>query len=190
MFSSKQHTEQELLQGCLQGDRRLMEAFYKRYFPALYPVASRYARDELETKEILNTSMLKAFQHLHTVQTDRPLFPWLKAIVVRTGLDLLRTQFRRQVSATLDAAAEVYAEEDTAEWLDAEAVERLLRQLPPLTRAVFNLYAIEGFNHQEVAVQLDITENNSRWHLHQARQQLKKYILHHESEKKFRPAVA
>jgi RNA polymerase sigma factor (sigma-70 family) len=189
MFN-QQTNEETLIRGCLAGDRRAMEAFYKRFFPSLFPVARRYARDEQEARSLFNTAMLKAFQGLSAFESARSIYPWLKTIVIRTGLDHLRAQFRRQVSAELDAASEVYVDDAAADWLDAEAVQLLIGQLPALTRTVFNLFAMDGYSHGEISETLGITENNSRWHLHSARQQLKHLLFQYESEKKHRPAVA
>lgn len=191
MHKAKQPPDDELLQGCLRNDRRAMEVFYKLHFPALYPVAARYSRDDLEAREILNTAMLKIFQGLPYYQPDRPLLPWMKTLVIHTGLDSVKSKARRDTTAELDQAAELYVDDTHhSELLDPETLHYLLRQLPLLGRTVFSLFAVEGYSHQEIAAQLDISENNSRWHLHSARQQLIKYLRQHESEKKHRPAVA
>ncbi len=191
MLNPKQPPNDGLLQGCLSGDRRAMERFYKKHFPALYPVAARYARDDLETREILNTAMLKVFQGLPYYQPDRPLLPWMKTLVIHAGLDSVKSKARRHTTAELDQAAELYVDDrHNSDLIDAETLHYLLRQLPDMSRAVFVQHAVEGYSHSEIAAQLDITENNSRWHLHSARQQIIKHLRQHESEKKHRPAVA
>jgi RNA polymerase sigma factor (sigma-70 family) len=190
MLNTKQPPD-DVLQGCLRGERRAMEVFYKKHFPALYPVAARYARDDLEAREILNSAMLKIFQGLPHYHADRPLMPWMKTLVIHTGLDSVKSKARRQTTAELEQAAELYVDDSRRDTLiDLETLHYLLRQIPDLSRAVFTLFAVEGYSHREIAAQLDITDNNSRWHLHTARQSLIKLLRQHESEKKHRPAAA
>ncbi len=183
-------TPDDILEGCIRGDRRAMELFYKKHYSSLYPVAARYARDELETREILNTAMLKIFQALPFYQPDRPILPWMKTILIHTALDSVRSQFRRNPTSELELANEVYVDDHFSDVMDAETMQFLLRQLSEDSRTVLLLFAVEGYSHQEIAEQLNITENNSRWRLHQARRQFIKILEQHEHEKKSRPAVA
>jgi RNA polymerase sigma-70 factor (ECF subfamily) len=167
-----------LAAGCRNGDRRQMESFYKACLPLMYPVAARYARDDLETKEILNTGMLKIFNALPGFTADHALLPWMRTIIINTGLDSIRKRARHAFDAELSSAAEVWVDDTGSQNLSHEELLACLRKLPETQHAVMSMFAIEGYSHQEIASLLNISESNSRWHLHQARQQLKKMLNH------------
>lgn len=191
MLSEKRPPQpDDILQGCLRGDRRAMELFYKKHYSSLYPVAARYARDELETREILNTAMLKIFQSLPFYQPERPILPWMKTILIHTALDNVRSHFRRNPTSEIELAHELYVDDSFSDVMDADTMQYLLRQLSEESRTVLLLFAVEGYSHQEIGEQLNITESNSRWRLHQARRQFIQILAQHEIEKKSRPAVA
>jgi RNA polymerase sigma-70 factor (ECF subfamily) len=167
-----------LAAGCRNEDRRQMESFYKACLPLLYPVAARYARDEPEAKDILNTGMMKVFKALPGFTADHALLPWMRTIIINTALDFVRKRMRHGHTVELTTAAEVWVDETASQQLSHEALLDCLRKLPETQQAVMTLFAIEGMSHQEIASALNLTETNSRWHLHQARQQLKKMLNH------------
>jgi RNA polymerase sigma-70 factor (ECF subfamily) len=180
-----QHSSLEALAaGCRNGDHRQMEAFYKACLPMMYPVAARYARDDLEAREILNTGMLKVFNALPGFEADHALLPWMRTIIINTGLDAIRKRARHARDAEISSAINVWVDESEHESITHEDLLAVLRRLPDTQHAVLTLFAIEGYSHQEIASMLGITENNSRWHLHQARRQAKK-LLNHNSQPAF-----
>jgi RNA polymerase sigma factor (sigma-70 family) len=173
--------EINLIEGVLAGDRLCMERFYKSFIPILYPVALRYSRDNQEAKAILNTSMLKVFQAIATFDTTQSLEHWMKTIVLRTGLDQIRSRNRHHETGDLMTLTNVETTISLEGELHRDELLLLLRKLPEMQRTVLILFAVEGFSHSEIGQQLQITDLNSRYILHQARSNFKK-ILQIENE--------
>jgi RNA polymerase sigma factor (sigma-70 family) len=170
---------QIIIRGCLENNRKAQEELYKRFFPLMMPICMRYVREKNDALELLNDAFLKAFRHLATYDMAKALFyTWIRKIVINTAIDRLRAQ-------KIPNAHEVLSDQLDGPGIDNEAISKmngdellqLIRQLPATTRLVFNLYGVDGFSHKEIASMLGISEGTSRWHLSDARRQLK-LIIH------------
>lgn len=172
---SREDDIQIIIQGCLKNNRRAQEELYKRYYPAMMALCLRYLRDRRDALEVLNDALLKVFKQMGRFDpTKAALYTWMRAIVINTALDALRRQ-----KALRDR--EMMPEEEEQPGVDNKAIAKLsgnellgvIRQLPATTRTVFNLYVIDGYAHKEIGALLSISEGTSRWHLNDARRQLK-----------------
>lgn len=172
---SREDDIQIIIRGCLKNDRRAQEELYKRYYPAMMALCLRYLRDRQDALEVLNDGLLKVFKQMGRFDPIKAaLYTWMRTIVVNTALDALRKQ-----KALRDR--EMMPEEVEQPGVDNQAIAKLngdellgvIRQLPVTTRTVFNLYVIDGYAHKEIAALLSISEGTSRWHLNDARRQLK-----------------
>ena len=172
---SREDDIQIIIQGCLKNNRRAQEELYKRYYPAMMALCLRYLRDRQDALEVLNDALLKVFKQMGRFDPNKAaLYTWMRTIVINTALDALRRQ-----KALRDR--EMMPEEEEQPGIDNQAIAKLsgdellgvIRQLPVTTRTVFNLYVIDGFAHKEIATLLSIGEGTSRWHLNDARRQLK-----------------
>ena len=178
LFSSEDDI-QVTIRGCLKNDRKSQEALYQRYYPALMAICIRYVRDNNDAVEVLNDAFLKVFRQLKQYDPEKAsLYTWMRKIVINTALDSLRRQ-------SVIRLREMLPGEEEEPGIDNEALSKLsgdellnmIRKLPITTRLVFTLYGIDGFSHREIASMLGISEGTSRWHLSDARRQLK-LILH------------
>jgi RNA polymerase sigma factor (sigma-70 family) len=170
---------QILIRGCLKNDRRAQEELYKRYYPAMMALCLRYVREYSDAAEVLNDAWLKVFKKLNRYDAGKAsLYTWMRKIVINTALDSLRKQklIRDREMRTL-IEEEPGIENEAIAKLSGDELLGLIRQLPVTTRLVFNLYSIDGFSHREVALLLRISEGTSRWHLSDARRQLR-LIIH------------
>jgi len=139
-------------------------------------IAMRYAKDEQEAASILSHSFTSMFRSLHRFDTGKGNFQgWLKKIIINEALDQL-TGRHRFSHLELEEAQEPFISNDIVEKIDAAAILQLVQQLPPATRAVFMLFAIDGFSHKEIAAWLKISEGTSKWHLSEARKILQQKI--------------
>jgi RNA polymerase sigma factor (sigma-70 family) len=172
---SREDDIQIIIQGCLKNNRRAQEELYKRYYPAMMALCLRYLRDRQDALEVLNDALLKVFKQMGRFDpTKAALYTWMRSIVINTALDALRRQ-----KALRDR--EMIPEEEEQPGVDNKAIAKLggnellgvIRQLPATTRTVFNLYVIDGYAHKEIGALLSISEGTSRWHLNDARRQLK-----------------
>jgi len=132
-------------------------------------IAMRYAVDEHEAADVLGHAFVKMFRSIHSFDATKGNFHgWLKKIVINESLDQIK-QRSRFTSLELDTAEEPFVNNSIIEKTDAAEILQLVRQLPPATHAVFVLYAIDGYSHKEIALQLNISEGTSKWHLSEAR---------------------
>lgn len=145
----------------------------------------RYLRDRQDALEVLNDALLKVFRQMGRFDpTKAALYTWMRTIIINTALDSLRKQKALR-------NREMLPEEEEQPGVDNEAIAKLsgdellgiIRQLPATTRTVFNLYVIDGYAHREIAALLSINEGTSRWHLNDARRQLKVILTLMEPEK-------
>jgi RNA polymerase sigma factor (sigma-70 family) len=170
---------QIVIRGCLENNRKAQEELYRRFFPEMMPVCMRYVRDRNDALELLNDAFLKIFKNLATYDVSKALFyTWIRKIVINTAIDRLRGQKPageyEMLSDQLEGAG---IDNEAISKMNGDELLNLIRQLPVTTRLVFNLYSVDGFSHKEIASMLGISEGTSRWHLSDARRQLK-LIIH------------
>jgi RNA polymerase sigma factor (sigma-70 family) len=166
--------EHDLVQGCLKQDRKYQKMLFEKYFSDMMAVCMRYARDDDDAKDILQNAFIKVFAKFEMFSGEGSLRGWIQSIVVRTAIDHYRRQqreLRNVVSEPEDWEAGEDAEIESD--LAAEEIMKVIQMLPNMQRAVFNLFAIEGCSHKEIAVELEITEGTSKWYLCEARKALK-----------------
>lgn len=167
----------DIIEGCRQWKRSSQEALYRQFFGYAMAICLRYANNKDEAIEILNDGFLKIFNHIQTYDTSRPFKSWLSKIMANTAIDHLRSKKRISFSEDITQAYDLGVSDDKA--LDKLAYEELLRlvqELPPAYKTVFNLYVMEGFQHQEIADLLGISEGTSKSNLFKAKRILKTKI--------------
>lgn len=140
-------------------------------------ICLRYANNKDEAIEILNDGFLKIFHHIDSYDSSRPFKSWLSKIMANTSIDHLRS--RKKIHFTEDIT-QVYdlgmPDEHAISKLTYEEIIGLVQLLPPAYRTVFNLYVVEGFQHQEIAEMLGISEGTSKSNLFKAKRILKEKI--------------
>ena len=175
MIRKKQHTDEQLIKGCLSNDRFYQERLYRKYAPTMLRMCYRHTKDQHEALEIVNNGFLKVFQKLDTYSKTGSFEGWIRKIVFRCLSDFFRSKNRAIRFLELDGRDS----EKMTTVLDDLYLEDLLgviELLPDLSRKVFSLYAIEGYSHKEIAEQLNMKEGTSKWYLSEARKQLKKLV--------------
>ena len=177
MYSSEDDI-QIIIRGCLKNDRRAQEELYKRFYPAMISLCLRYLRDRNDAVEVLNDAFLKVFRQLSRYDPSRAvLYTWIRTIVINTALDTLRKQkIIRNREMLSNEEEEPGIDNDALSKLSGDELLSLIRRLPTTTSLVFNLYVVDGYAHREIAALLSISEGTSRWHLNDARRQLKMTI--------------
>lgn len=177
MLVMENDTEQ-LLQGCRVNNRMAQQALYRQFYNFAMTIALRYSRDEHDAADILTNAFVKIFKSLHSFNPEKGnLHGWIKKIVINEGLDHIKARGRFSENVELETVAEPQVNSEVLERMGAEEIMNLIKRLPPATHAVFVLYAVEGYNHREIAEKLKISEGTSKWHLSEARKTLQKQIL-------------
>jgi len=122
--------------------------------------------------------LLKALlQRIHSFDSSKgSLHPCIKRIVVNKGLDHIKTRTRFSENVELETVPEPHINNSIVEQVGAEEIMQIVKKLPPATHAVFVLYAVDGYNHREIAEKLKISEGTSKWHLSEARKFLQQQL--------------
>ena len=171
----------KIIQGCCKGDRKSQEKLYKSYYRAMISLCLRYTKNEADAVEVLNNGFLKVFKNIQRYEpAQATLYTWIRTVVINSCLDFIKSKQRLEQHRELTDAIEVSIAPDVIGKMKAVELLALVRQLPPATQAVFNLYIMEGYSHKEIAGLLGISEGTSKWHLSEARKTLQHKILEHD----------
>lgn len=166
----------ELLQQCIQENRKAQLALYQQCYGILMSVCYRYEKNREEAEELLNLSFFKILTHLKNYNTAVPFEAWIRRITINTAIDEYRKKQRQQLDyyeePSIAANMEQLDYNQADQNYDAEELTNMIRQLPPLSQKVFNLYIIDGYSHKEIGQQLQMSEGTSKWHLSNARKKL------------------
>lgn len=174
----QQFSDSELVKGVLQGSSVHQTALYQQYSVPMFRVVMRFARDRAEAEDMLQDGFIRVFRDMTQFRGDGALGGWIRRIMVNTALSHLRKQrdFIRDIPDFSPFENRLRTDEDFASNLDVETLMGYLQKLPPGYRAVFNLYAIDGFSHEEIAEQLGISIGTSKSQLFKAREFLKRIL--------------
>jgi RNA polymerase sigma-70 factor, ECF subfamily len=163
----------DIINGCIKKDRRSQELLYNACHEQMIRVCLRYAGDEESATEYFNQAMYKVFQRLAQFRNEGPFMGWVRTIMVNTCIDRCREKIRFNVLELTEANDPCVEVPESYRRLAAGEVMKLLHELPKNTGLVFNLFVMEGYKHQEIAVLLGISPGTSKWHLNEARRLLK-----------------
>jgi RNA polymerase sigma factor (sigma-70 family) len=172
------YSDQELVAGVLKGNPKHQAAMYHQFEVQMFRVLLRFSKDKPEAEDMLQDGFVRVFRDIGQFRSEGPLGAWIRKIMVNTALSHLRKQ-KDFVIDTPDfnfLENVIRTDEDFGSALDVEMLTKSLQKLPPGYRAVFNMYAVEGFTHEEIANQLGITIGTSKSQLFKARDFLKKTI--------------
>ncbi|MBC7777019.1 MAG: sigma-70 family RNA polymerase sigma factor [Phycisphaerae bacterium] len=165
-----------ILTGCRKNDRSGQKALYDRFYGYTLAVALPYCSREVEAREVLNDAFIKVFSGIEHYNEALPFKPWLRAIVVRTAINHYHKHLHNLEFQDLTDGLELCVEDDYLLKAEVEEVLALLQKLPPAYRLTLNLYALEGYSHQEIADLLNISVGTSKSNLSKARAKLKQMM--------------
>ena len=168
--------EETLLKECLAGNRVYQEMLYRRYCRKMAGICMRYARNKEESEDFLQDAFVKVFRNLHQFRSKGSLEGWIRRIVINTIMENLRKKSLMFKVVDLDEAREEERPDIPSDITIHELVG-LIQELTPGCRAVFNLFAIEGYSHKEIAALLGIRVGTSKSHYFNARKLLRERIL-------------
>jgi RNA polymerase sigma-70 factor (ECF subfamily) len=182
------YSEQEIIAGVRNQNRAFQEQLYKQYYSLFLKICARYAKDMEDAEQLLNDGFLKIFTNMDKFGGTGSFEGWMRRIMVNTCLDYLRSKYLKDAkklsmnSMPADTAP-ISVSADALENLTFKELVLVIQSLPAMTRTVFNLYVFDGFNHGQIAEQLEISEKTSQWHVHKARTLLQKKITNSDSQK-------
>lgn len=168
-----------LIRQCIANDKRAQKQLYERFAPTLYAKVRRYVSEVSEANEILNDSFFKIFTNLTGYSSTGSFEGWIHRITINTIMDFLRKQkrYNKMINdeAEVDEVQTLIPETSIGKLAYKELLA-LVHSLPDAQRSVFNLFVFDNCTHKEIGELLNITENNSRWHLNDARRRLKQKL--------------
>jgi RNA polymerase sigma-70 factor (ECF subfamily) len=171
--------DEEILNGCKKDDRKAQEQLYRKYAPVLLGILCRYSRSREEAEDLLQEGFIKIFKNIHQYREEGPLLAWMRRIMINTAIRHYQSTLEEQRNVRLkDSMERKIADQDLATLnFSAEDILKVMQMLPEGFRVVFNLYAIEGYKHKEIAKRLGISVNTSKSQYARARKFLKKLFL-------------
>lgn len=170
-------TEEQLVIGCLKGDPGAQKALYERFARKMMSICMRYSHNREQAQDMLQDGFVKVFQKMDHFRGDGPLGGWIARTMVNTALDHIRRNKPYDHSLDLTEAEHLHQEdEQVLSAMSTDELMELIQALPTGYRTVFNLFAIEGFAHKEIAEMLSISENTSKSQFMKARAYLRKLL--------------
>ncbi|MBS1569623.1 MAG: sigma-70 family RNA polymerase sigma factor [Bacteroidetes bacterium] len=170
-------TDEQMVAGCLKGEPIAQKALYQAYARKMMSLCMRYAPDREQAQDILQDGFVKVFQKIGNFRGDGPLGGWIARTMVNTALDQIRRNKPFEHSLDLTEAEHLHAvDEQAVSSMSADELMGLVQALPTGYRTVFNLFAIEGYPHKDIAEMLGISENTSKSQFMKARAFLRKLL--------------
>ena len=172
--------DKSLIESCLKKERAGQNQLYKELFSYLMNICMRYKNDYDTAGASLNAIYLKVLDNLDKFRKDDYFIAWVKRIAVNHLIDEYRKEQRTSKTTTYledNKAIESNIFHSKEAEMESDYLLEMIKGLPPMTQQVFNLYAIDGYKHREIAELLEMSENTSKWHLREARKKLQAKIL-------------
>jgi RNA polymerase sigma-70 factor (ECF subfamily) len=165
-----------IISDCIAGNQKAMAKLYHLFAPKMFGVCLRYAKDTTEAEDNLQDGFIKVFNSLKTFRHDGSLEGWIRRIMVNVSLEKIRKQHWLYPVEDVSVYDSINLSDDVIAKISANDLMKIVQELPPRYRLVFNLYVIEGFSHQEIAQEMKITQGTSKSNLARAREILKKKV--------------
>jgi RNA polymerase sigma factor (sigma-70 family) len=176
MHEPNSNAEYELIQHCKTGAIKYQEQLYKRFYGYAMGVGLRYCDSRDDALEVVNDSFIKVFNTINSYNADRSFKAWIRRIIINTAIDRRRKDMKYQMHTDMEYASHIGHNHTAVHLLNAKDILKLLDELPTVQRAIFNLYEIDGYDHEEIAVMLNIPASSSRVYLSRAKEKLRKAL--------------
>ena len=169
--------ERDLIHGCIRKDTNAQHTLFGKYAGILMTICRRYAGDQHEAEDMLQEAFISIFSHINQFKFAGSFEGWLKRITVNTAIKILQKRKVRIIGISNEQVEVVSPDFNILSDLNTGDLLKLINQLPDGYRMIFNLYAIEGYSHDEIATMLKIKTATSRSQLSKARAILKDKII-------------
>ena len=172
--------DENLIKKCLKKDRKAQNELYRACYDFMMAICWRYARNKEDAVAFVNAGFLKVLINIKKYKPEVPFELWLRRVVINEVIDQIRKNknYKAQIEIRETEQLPHYqiapplndAQEEKIDWIREKA-----KELPKVTGRVFNLYAFDGYKHQEIAAMLNISEGTSQWHYSMAKQKLREW---------------
>lgn len=165
-----------LIEGCVKKDRKSQKELYKLYYGYALRICLRYAKNKDEAVEVVNDGFMKVFMHIEKYRIEQSFNSWLSTIMINTAIDHYRKRIKQLEMEELNEQHQVEDRENILSNINYEDLIKLVQKLSYAYRTVFNLFAIDGYTHEEISALLQISVGSSKSNLFKARENLKKML--------------
>lgn len=179
-FKIYRSKEEDLIKGCVRRERNAQKQLFDLYSAKMFGICYRYVKNPMEAEDILVTAFTKIFERIEQFKGEGSFEGWVRRIIVNESLTFLRKARSMYVEADLEEADRTPDYDNISDHLEAEDLLNMIQQLPAGYRVVFNMYAIDGYSHKEIAEHLGISENTSKSQLSRARVYLQRMLIENE----------
>ena len=171
--------EEQLVKKCLEKDTLAQKQLFEFYSRRMMGVCLRYSKDSEEAQDVLQMGFVKVFEKLHMYNFKGSLESWIRKIIVNTALDNIRKNKKFMNDVEMDKVDyQLHNHNENAlDSLSAQDLLKVIQEMPPGFRTVFNMFAIEGYSHKEIAEELNISVNTSKSQYSRARAHLQKILI-------------
>ena len=171
-------TDEDLVKECVSGSSVAQKKFYDMFARKMMGVCLRYTNSYEEAQDVLQDAFVKIFKKLPEFQSKGSLEGWIRRIMVNTALDAYRKAKKHQSNVDVDSVGYLLDSEDyTIENINAQDLLKIIQSIPEGYKVVFNLFAIEGYSHKEIADRLGVTESTSKSQYSRAKKMLRKILI-------------
>ena len=172
--------EKALIEGCKKGDRRSQRKLYEEFAPKMTVVCLRYSKSDQEAEDILQESFIKVFDKIKSFKGESRLIYWIKRIVINTALNHCRRKLYMFPMVDIDKMQDSFESDFSLAGFHFSELLKMIQLLPSGCQVIFNLYALEGYNHNEIAESLDISVGTSKSQYFRAKMLLRDMIQKEE----------
>ncbi len=178
-------SDDQIIGGCLDGKRKAYNLLYSKYAATMLGICMRYCQDRAEAEDVLQDGFIKVFTNISRYRKEGSFEGWIKRIMVNTAIDNYQKNLKHYHHASMEEIEDhtllpgIHDNDPLipeTQDIPKEKLMEFVQRLPDGYRIVFNLFAIEGFAHKEIALKLNISENTSKTQLMKARRQLRKQL--------------
>tara|TARA_B110000902_G_scaffold118615_1_gene139119 strand:+ start:15958 stop:16566 length:609 start_codon:yes stop_codon:yes gene_type:complete len=173
---TNQLDEIQMIKGCVNNDVRYQQVLYEQFAPKMMGVSLRYCTSKMEAEDVLHDAFIKVLDKIKTFKGEGSFEGWIRKIVVFTALKSNDKRVRKFEPGSLENVQEQSFDAKAISNMETANLLSILQELPEGYRAVFNLYAIEGYSHKEIGKMLDISDVTSRTQYSRAKQHLIKLL--------------
>lgn len=183
----KEQTLDEIIEGCIKEDPKCQEMLFKLFLPKLMTICRRYEHPSFGASDILQETFIRVFENIKKYDAEKAsIETWMKKIAVNTALNIMRARkiFFLDLDESYTQIADEKAIAQDVESISEEYIIEVIQRLPIGYRTVFNMYAIDGFSHKEIAEYLNISVQTSKSQLFKAKKMLRIKLKFYSEEKK------
>ena len=178
-------SDDQIIRGCIEGKRKAFNQLFNNYAPVMLGVCMRYCKNRIDAEDVMQDGFIKVFSQIHKFRSEGSFEGWIKRIMINAAVDNyqanLKHAFHEDVSEIAESDGLIILageDDDLPDGMNIphKKLMEMIQELPDGYRMVFNLFAIENYNHKEIATLLGISENTSKTQLFKARKALRNKI--------------